>query len=204
MAGQCRAAERADHRLRGGEDHVAGRGRYQCGHVAAGLVRLQADRDDVQPGRPGATDAERLHHLDAANTAADHLDVLAQAVAQVPAPHRRRLLIRGDSAASTHAVLDWLTEQDSKRGRRVEYSLGWSIGEAERAAITALPASAWTAAIDADGGVRDGAAVAELTGLLHLPGWPAGMRVIVRRERPHPGAHIEANPHRTHRHLTQR
>ncbi|WP_233197121.1 transposase, partial [Verrucosispora sp. ts21] len=59
-----------------------------------------------------------------ANTAADHLDVLAQAIAQVPAKHRRHLLIRGDCAAATHAVLDWLHEQDSKRGRRVEYSLG--------------------------------------------------------------------------------
>ena len=38
--------------------------------------------------------------------------------------------------------------------------------------------------------MRDGAAVAELTGLLPLPGWPAGMRVIVRRERPHPGAQL--------------
>ncbi|MFG2106501.1 IS1380 family transposase [Micromonospora chersina] len=125
-----------------------------------------------------------------ANTAADHLDVLAQAIAQVPAKHRRHLLIRGDSAAATHAVLKWLHEQDNKRGRRVEYSLGWSIGETERAAITALPAQAWSPAIDADGGVRDGAAVAELTGLLPLPGWPAGMRVIVRRERPHPGAQL--------------
>src|SRR6266508_4838188 len=70
-----------------------------------------------------------------ANTAADHLDVLAEAVAQVPAAHRRHLLVRGDSAAATHAVLDWLTEQGRKRGRAVEYSIGWSIGEPERAAI---------------------------------------------------------------------
>jgi hypothetical protein len=125
-----------------------------------------------------------------ANTAADHLDVLADAFAQVPAAHRRHLLVRGDSAAATHAVIDWLTAQGSKRGRAVEYSIGWSIGEAERAAITALPASAWTPAINADGGVREGADVAELTGLLHLDGWPAGMRVIVRRERPHPGAQL--------------
>ncbi len=125
-----------------------------------------------------------------ANTAADHLDVLAEAVAQVPAAHRRHLLVRGDSAAATHAVLDWLTEQGRKRGRAVEYSIGWSIGEAERAAITALPDTAWSPAINTDGGVRDGADVAELTGLLGLPGWPAGMRVIVRRERPHPGAQL--------------
>jgi Transposase DDE domain group 1 len=29
-----------------------------------------------------------------------------------------------------------------------------------------------------------------LTGLLDLRGWPAGMRVIVRKERPHPGAQL--------------
>lgn len=124
-----------------------------------------------------------------ANTAADHLDVLGDAIAQVPAAHRKHLLIRGDSAAATHTVLDWLAAQNTAR-RRVQYSLGWSIGEAERAAIAALPAAAWTAALATDGDIRHGAQVAELTGLLHLGGWPAGMRVIVRRERPHPGAQL--------------
>jgi Transposase DDE domain group 1 len=79
-----------------------------------------------------------------ANTAADHLDVLTEAIAQIPAAHRRQLLIRGDSAAATHVVLDWLTGQNTTR-RRVEYSLGWSIGEPERTAIAALPAAAWSA-----------------------------------------------------------
>ncbi|HEY8449079.1 MAG TPA: IS1380 family transposase [Bacillota bacterium] len=125
-----------------------------------------------------------------ANTASDHLDVLAQAIGQIPAAHRRHLLIRGDSAAATHKVIEWLTALGQRRGRIVEYSLGWSIGAIERAAITALPTSAWSPAIDADGGVRDGAQVAELTGLLHLDGWPDQMRVIVRRERPHPGAQL--------------
>ncbi|MFE9694439.1 IS1380 family transposase, partial [Micromonospora sp. NPDC005806] len=125
-----------------------------------------------------------------ANTAADHLTVLAEAFAQVPAAHRRNLLIRGDSAAATHAVIGWLTAQDAKRNRRVEYSIGWSIGEAERAAISALPTAAWSPALGADGGIRDGAQVAELTGLLTLAGWPPGMRVIVRRETPHPGAQL--------------
>src|SRR3954453_2796675 len=124
-----------------------------------------------------------------ANTAADHLDVLSQAIAQVPARHRRQLLIRADSAAATHVVLDWLTAQNTTR-RRVQYSIGWSISEAERAAIGALPVSAWSPALNADGETRDGADVAELTGLLPLPGWPAGARVIVRRERPHPGAQL--------------
>jgi hypothetical protein len=131
-----------------------------------------------------------------ANTAADHLEVLGEAFGQVPAAHRRHLLVRGDSAAATHVVLDWLSAQDAKRGRVVEYSIGWAIGEAERAAITNLPTTAWTPAINTDGDVREGADVAELTGLLHLPGWPDGMRVIVRRERPHPGAQLSLFEHR--------
>ena len=32
--------------------------------------------------------------------------------------------------------------------------------------------------------------VADITGLLDLSSWPAGMRVIVRKERPHPGAQL--------------
>jgi hypothetical protein len=65
----------------------------------------------------------------------------------------------GDSAASIHVVLDWLTAQNAAR-RRVEYSLGWSSGESERAAISVLSDSAWTPALAADGGARDGAEVA--------------------------------------------
>ena len=38
--------------------------------------------------------------------------------------------------------------------------------------------------------MRPGAWVAELTGLLDLSSWPEGMRVIVRKERPHPGAQL--------------
>jgi hypothetical protein len=125
-----------------------------------------------------------------ANTAADHLEVLAQAVAQIPAAHRGHLLVRGDSAAASHAVLNWLVEQGKRRGRRVEYSIGWAIGEPERTAIAGIPTSAWSPAINADGQIREGAQVAELTGLLNLTGWPDGMRVIVRRERPHPGAQL--------------
>jgi hypothetical protein len=48
----------------------------------------------------------------------------------------------------------------------------------------------WEAALDADGQARDGADVAEFTDVLQLKGWPQDMRVIVRRERPHPGAQL--------------
>jgi hypothetical protein len=48
----------------------------------------------------------------------------------------------------------------------------------------------WTEAYDAHDAVRDGAWVAELTDLLDLSAWPKGMRVIARKERPHPGAQL--------------
>ena len=65
-----------------------------------------------------------------------------------------------------------------------------TITEEMQDAILQLPDRVWELAYDAGGQVRRGAWVAELTGLLDLTGWPAGMRVIVRRERPHPGAQL--------------
>ncbi len=58
-----------------------------------------------------------------------------------------------------------------------------------------IPEQVWTPAYDAHDQVRDGAWVAELTGLLDLSGWPPGMRVIVRKERPHPGAQLRLTDH---------
>jgi hypothetical protein len=125
-----------------------------------------------------------------ANTAAEPIEVLGAAIEQIPATHRNRLLIRADGAGAFHRLLQWLTDQNQVRGRRVEYSVGYAITEKIRQAITLVPETVWTPALDADGGVRAGGDVAELTGLLDLSGWPAGMRVIVRRERPHPGAQL--------------
>ncbi len=56
--------------------------------------------------------------------------------------------------------------------------------------IDRLPKKAWTPAYNSDREQRDGADVAELTGVIDLSGWPPGMRVIVRREKPHPGAQL--------------
>ncbi len=114
------------------------------------------------------------------NTAADHIDVLGKAIAQVPAAHRKKLLVRADGAGASHDLLDWLTDQNRIRGRRLEYSVGFSITEMVRDAITLVPEAVWTPANDADGGVRDGGDVAELTGLLDLKSWPDRMRVIIR------------------------
>ena len=132
------------------------------------------------------------------NTTADHLDVLARAIDQVPASYRRKVLVRADGAGASHGLLDWLTSLNTAakhgaRGRSVEYSVGFAVTESVRDAITLVPKKAWTAAIDTDGDVREHADVVEITGLLPdalREAWPAGMRVIVRRERPHPGAQL--------------
>jgi hypothetical protein len=65
-----------------------------------------------------------------------------------------------------------------------------TITEDMQEAILKIPARAWTPAYDSDRKPRPGARVAEITGMLDLPGWPEGMRLIVRKERPHPGAQL--------------
>jgi hypothetical protein len=96
------------------------------------------------------------------------------------------VLIRTDSAGGTHDFLTWLATP----GRRLAYSVGFTITGDIAGAILTVPARAWTPAYDAGGQMRPGAWVAEITGMLDLAGWPKGMRVIVRKERPHPGAQL--------------
>jgi hypothetical protein len=139
------------------------------GEALAGLLR---------PGRAGS------------NTAADHIAVLDLALAALPEharprpgdPDGPRWLARADSAGATHGFLAAL------RARGLRFSVGFDVDAAVRAAILALPESVWQPAVDTDGQPRDGAWVAEITGLVDLSGWPQGSRLIVRRERPHPGA----------------
>jgi Transposase DDE domain group 1 len=120
------------------------------------------------------------------NTAADHITATQLALAQLPKQARRRVLIRADSGGGTHDFLNWLTAPS----RRLTYTIGFTITDDVQEAIGKIPARAWTPAYDGDGQVRDGAWVAELTGLLDLTSWPKGMRVIARKERPHPGAQL--------------
>ena len=120
------------------------------------------------------------------NTAADHIETARLAIAQLPPHLRRTVLVRADSGGGTHEFLKWLTA----RSRRLHYSAGMVITEEMQAAILKVPAGAWTPAYDGDGMVREGAWVADITGMVDLDSWPAGMRVIVRKERPHPGAQL--------------
>lgn len=92
--------------------------------------------------------------------------------------------MRTDGAGASHEFLDYLHR------RRLSYSLGFGLTEAFAEAVDLIPEQAWTPAYDSDGALRDGAWVAEATGVLDLSGWPPGMRVIIRKERPHTGAQL--------------
>jgi hypothetical protein len=121
------------------------------------------------------------------NTATDHIAVLDAALTQLPDAYRaKRILVRTDGAGFSHTFLDHLV------GQGLEYSVGFAVTDDLRATITRVPRWAWTPAVDAAGGWRDGAEVVDVTGMLDLAGWPQAMRVIVRRERPHPGAQLDA------------
>ncbi|MFB6850544.1 IS1380 family transposase [Streptomyces sp. NPDC056373] len=143
---------------------------------------------DHGPGGTGEPVAALLRPGNAgSNTAADHITATRLALAQLPGKYRRgrRTLIRCDSGGGTHEFVAWLAQ----RGRWLSYSVGMVITEAVHQHVLKIPASAWTPAVETSGEVRDGAWVAELTGDL-LDGWAKGMRLIVRKERPHPGAQL--------------
>jgi hypothetical protein len=133
------------------------------------------------------------------NTTSDHIEVLDEAITQIPAPYRRDLLVTADGAGASHGLVDHITTLNASPWRRVHYSIGWDLGARERAAIGRVPASAWGAVLDRDGAPRDlaEAGVVELTALLRegphgdqLANWPADLRIIARREKPHPGAQL--------------
>jgi len=119
------------------------------------------------------------------NTAADHIAVISAALRQLPGARAgKSVLVRIDGAGSTHKVIDWLTR------RRLAYSVGFTLPGNTPDLLAGIPQEVWTPAYDAHDQIRDGAWVAELTDLMDLSGWPPGMRVIVRKERPHPGAQL--------------
>ncbi|MCE7004554.1 IS1380 family transposase [Kibdelosporangium philippinense] len=141
------------------------------GEALAGLLR---------PGNAGS------------NTAADHVAVLEQALAALPArarpragdPDSVRVVARSDSAGATHAFAK------ACRTKGVWFSFGFPVDARIQAVVDQIPDRAWEAAIQRDGGIRDGAWVADVTGMLDLSAWPEGATVIVRAERPHPGAQL--------------
>jgi hypothetical protein len=102
------------------------------------------------------------------NTVADHLEVLTEAIRQIPAAFRRDLLITCDGAGSTIDLIEHITTLNQAAGRKVHYSVGFNLDERIRTAIGQVPADAWQHALDENGEARplEKAAVIELTGLL--------------------------------------
>lgn len=154
------------------------------------MLAICPDTDEVLAGllRPGNAGA---------NNAADHVSVLTDALAQLPIEWRtghghgddaelvqKRLLCRADAAGASH----WFAEECV--GRNIEFSLGYQIDDRVRDGVVCVPTGCWQPAINADGTRRDGAWVVEITSLVNMSSWPAGTRLIVRRERPHPGAQL--------------
>jgi hypothetical protein len=159
-------------------------GNYKGGY---GFFPLQAYLDETREAlagllRPGNAGA---------NTAVDHMVVLELALAQIPRQHIQTIdiLVRADSAGATHALLDYCHEED------LRFSVGYELTEPVRRAIVQIPEDAWIAALDQDGSTRENGEVAEITSLVDLGGWQEGSRLIVRRERPHPGAQFSFTDH---------
>jgi hypothetical protein len=133
-----------------------------------------------------------------ANTVADHIIVLDQAISQLPAQiavghtagdapdlAERAVVVRADSAGCTEGFLA------ACRQRNVGFFVTVRSNAQVIEAIDAADGleKVWQAALDRKGESRDdGAAVVELTSLIDDPKLPAGTRLIVRREPLHPGA----------------
>ena len=126
-----------------------------------------------------------------ANDAADQIAVLDAALAQLPEQLRSQVLVRGDTGSGVHGFV-W-----HAHNLGLQYSVGIYARQPIQDALAALPAQVWRAALDTDGRPRQGAQVAELTRWLPatFSGWPPGMRIIARRERPHPGAQLRLTDH---------
>jgi DDE family transposase len=145
------------------------------GEALAGLLR---------PGNAGS------------NTAADHIVVLDMALAALPENARPvydpvaqtwtgpRLLARSDSAGATHGFAAACVE------RGLGFSFGFPVDHRIQRIVEVIPEQCWHPAIQTDGEFREGAWVAEATGMIDLTGWPEGSRLILRKERPHPGAQL--------------
>ncbi len=146
-----------------------------CSNVGDALAVMQ------RPGNAGSF------------TAADHLAVLEASFAQVPASWRTDVLVSIDGAGASHDVIDHLSALNTapthgRRGRRVEYTIGWPVDERTVAGIEQLRMGDWDPGLDTDGEPDPAAQVADLTGVLRrhpdgdrLASWPGDMRVMARR-----------------------
>ena len=157
-------------------------------HGAAGTGEVLAL--DLRPGKASPWNS------------ADHITTLTAALAQLPEAERGQVLVRTDAGGCSRAFLHHITDLG------LEYSIGFPGREGITAAIQEVPESAWSDALDGDGLPREGAQVVDLTPWIPTPTkptrspqrygpqhWPTDMRIIARREVPHPGAQLRLTDH---------
>jgi len=118
------------------------------------------------------------------NTFTDHKEVLDRALKQVPAPFRRKVLVRIDGAGASHDLIEHLLGMSTPR-KTLLFTCGWMITGSDEAAIAAVPEDAWKPGIRQDGSIEEDKDVAEITHLMARAGnWPDGLRWIARRVKP--------------------
>ena len=132
-----------------------------------------------------------------ANDADDHIELFDRALSGLPTEYQcghfcdddpalviHPILVRADSAGATHRFVDAIVEANC------DFSIGFPIDQGVRDALVLVQEEDWIPARETDGSVRDGAWVVELTELIPLAKWPEETRLLMRRERPHPGAQL--------------
>jgi hypothetical protein len=163
-------------------------GTYKGGYGFAPMLAYadqtgEALAGELRPGNAGA------------NNVCDQIQVAERALAQIPVEQIEtiEILLRVDSAGASHELLDWCREG------AIGFSVGYQLNETVRAAILEIPEQNWSCSLDQDGSERPNGQVCEITDQLELADWPAGSRMIVRRERAHPGAQLSFTDHDGHR-----
>lgn len=181
--------------------------------VDSTLVSAHSDKEDAGPNYKGGFGFHPIGvYLDeteealsfmlrpgnaGAKNASDHIYVLDKAIDQLPERLRaghgegdtqeevaQKILVRSDSAGASHAFVEACED------RNLEISIGFRVDEQIREALLMAQEEDWVRAKEADGSARDGAWVQELTDLVDLSSWGEDVRLICRRERPHPGAQL--------------
>ena len=152
--------------------------------LAYGDETGEALAGELRPGNAGA------------NNATDQIAVAEQALAQIPAEHIEtiELLLRVDSAGASHELMDWCREG------QIAFSVGYDLTETVRAAILKIRrARLGPRARSGRTRPRPTGRSARSPSTSTCPAGREGTRVIVRRERAHPGAQLSFTDHDGHR-----
>jgi hypothetical protein len=168
------------------KDQAAGNYKHGFGFYPLGCWLAETGEPLAAVLRPGNAGS---------NTAADHFEVLGLALGQIPAADLgREMLVRADTAGASHQFAADCREAG------LRFSFGYPLDERVRDAVLQVPERQWRQAIDHSTEDRDGAWVTEVTDQVNLDAWPDGSRLIVRRERPHPGAQFQIFDEHGYRH----